>query len=310
MDKILINIDFKHDTENLLKKAALLAKQHSAHVELFSCCYNRSIKHGYMFDKSEERKAEHAYVRHIEAKLELLSQDLQAQGVDAGVDATWDRHMAEGLVRKVLRFGPDLLIHPVQPHNRMGHYLFASADWQIARQCPVPVLFAKQREWKDLTRVAACIDPLHEGDEHALMDREILRQSSGLNPDGFSELRVLHCYNTLPHEAIFDEHMVTDYEALKDRVLKLHFSRCNALLGEFGLNSDSSQVDIIKGDPDLTISHYAEYNHIDIVVMGAVARSVLDRLLVGSTMEHVVDHVDCDVLIVKQPDFECPVSEN
>jgi len=310
MDKILVNIDFKHETESLLKKVTQLAVQHSAYVELFCCCYNRSIKHGYMFDKSEEQKAEHAYVRQTEAKLEALSAVLQDQGIETGVDVTWDRHTAEGIVRKVLRFEPDLLVHPVQPHNRMGHYLFAPVDWQISRKCPVPVLFAKQREWKDLTRVVACIDPLHEGDEHAMMDREILAQSNALNPDGFSELRVLHCFNTLPHEAIFDEHMVTDYEALQDRVETLHFKTCNRILDEFGLSSDSGQVDIIKGDPDLTISNYAKHHQIDVVVMGSVARSVFDRLLIGSTMEHVVDHVDCDVLIVKRPDFECPVLES
>lgn len=309
MDKILVNIDFKSETDSLLQKAIHIARQHSASVELFCCCYNRFIKHGYLFNKREEQTAEHAYVCQMESKLEALCFKLQSEGIEAGYDACWDRHAAEGIVRKVLRYDPDLLIHPIQPHNRVGHYLFAPVDWQIARKCPVPVLFSKSRPWKDLTRLVACIDPLHQGDEEGKLDREILNQAKIFSADGFSELRVLHCYNTLPHEAIFDEQLVTDYDALQVKVEKQHFTRCNTLLAEFDINTDSHLVDIIKGETELTIKNYAVHNNIDVIVMGAVARSVFDRLLVGSSMEYVVDHVDCDVLIVKSPDFECPVSD-
>ena len=309
MDKILVNIDFRHDASQALEKAAFLARQHGACVELFSCCYNRAIKHGYLFDKQEEQRAEHAYVRQIESKLETLAQQLQQQGIETGFDACWHRNTCEGVVRKVLRYEPDLLIHPIQPHNRLGHYLFATADWQISRKCPVPVLFVKEKPWPEITRIVACIDPIHEADEKAELDHVILEYSQRITQDQFSELRVLHCYNSLPHEAIFDEHLVTDYEALQERVEKLHFSRCNALLESYGLSTDSEVVDLLKGETELTISNYARHNQIDIIVMGSVARSVLDRLIVGSTMEYVVDHVDCDVLIVKHPGFRSPITE-
>jgi universal stress protein E len=37
--------------------------------------------------------------------------------------------------------------------------------------------------------------------------------------------------------------------------------------------------------------------------MGAVSRSALERMLIGQTAEQVLDAVDCDVLVVKPPDF-------
>jgi universal stress protein E len=309
METILVNLDLKHDPTMLLEKAAVMAKQYGASLELFCCCYNRSITHGHLFDKEQETKAEHAYMRQMEEKLEKLTFPLIAQGINVGFDVAWNRHRGEGVVRQVLRHQPDMLLHAIQPHNRLGHYLFASVDWQIARKCPVPVLFIKDRPWNELTRITACIDPLHEGDEHAKLDKEIMALSFKLAKDGLGELRVLHCYNTLPHEAIFDEHLITDYDALQVKVEQLHLRRCNLLLEEYGLNTDSYQVDMLKGETDLTISNYAKHNEIDIITMGAVARSVIDRLLVGSTIEHVVDHVDCDVLLVKPEGFICPVPE-
>ena len=41
----------------------------------------------------------------------------------------------------------------------------------------------------------------------------------------------------------------------------------------------------------------------DVVVMGAVSRSRVRELFVGSTAERVLDRVGCDVLVVKPGDF-------
>jgi universal stress protein E len=41
----------------------------------------------------------------------------------------------------------------------------------------------------------------------------------------------------------------------------------------------------------------------DLLVMGAVSRSRLQELFVGSTAERVLDHLGCDVLVVKPGDF-------
>jgi universal stress protein E len=43
--------------------------------------------------------------------------------------------------------------------------------------------------------------------------------------------------------------------------------------------------------------------HADIVVMGAVSRSDLQRVLIGSTAERVLEKMPCDVLVVRAPDF-------
>jgi len=41
----------------------------------------------------------------------------------------------------------------------------------------------------------------------------------------------------------------------------------------------------------------------DIVVMGAISRSGLGRLIIGNTAERVLDRLPCDVLIVKPRRF-------
>ncbi len=44
---------------------------------------------------------------------------------------------------------------------------------------------------------------------------------------------------------------------------------------------------------------FARAQGTDLVVMGALARSALKRRVVGSTAEKVLDHLPCDILIVR-----------
>ena len=40
---------------------------------------------------------------------------------------------------------------------------------------------------------------------------------------------------------------------------------------------------------------------VDVMVMGAVARSFIDRVFIGDTAAHLLETLPCDVLIVRQP---------
>jgi universal stress protein E len=44
-----------------------------------------------------------------------------------------------------------------------------------------------------------------------------------------------------------------------------------------------------------------------LVVMGAVSRTGLKRLFIGSTAERAIDHLACDVLVVKPSTFRTTV---
>ncbi|MGH8313881.1 MAG: universal stress protein, partial [Steroidobacterales bacterium] len=44
---------------------------------------------------------------------------------------------------------------------------------------------------------------------------------------------------------------------------------------------------------------YVAENEIDIMVLGAVARSSLQRVLIGSTAERLLDRLPCDILVIK-----------
>ena len=61
---------------------------------------------------------------------------------------------------------------------------------------------------------------------------------------------------------------------------------------------------LIGRHPVDAILQAARISHTAIVVMGAVSRSGLKRLLIGNTAERILDELRCDVLMVKPRGFK------
>jgi nucleotide-binding universal stress UspA family protein len=82
---------------------------------------------------------------------------------------------------------------------------------------------------------------------------------------------------------------------------RLHFeSRLADSMARFdddGFRSISGEVRI--GAPSQELKHLADSDHVDLVVMGAVGHSALERVLLGSVSDFVTTHAESSVLVVR-----------
>jgi nucleotide-binding universal stress UspA family protein len=83
-----------------------------------------------------------------------------------------------------------------------------------------------------------------------------------------------------------------------EKSAKAELEKC--FIEEMKLLKDVEQV-VLKGTPYEEISHFAEENKIDLIVVGTHGRKGLDRMLFGSTAEQVVRYAPCPVLTVRLP---------
>ncbi|MEY8514325.1 universal stress protein [Lactococcus taiwanensis] len=60
-------------------------------------------------------------------------------------------------------------------------------------------------------------------------------------------------------------------------------------------------LDIVRltGTPKREIVNYAQENNIDLIIIGSTGLDAIDRLLLGSTTQYVVNHAKCNVLVIK-----------
>jgi nucleotide-binding universal stress UspA family protein len=79
---------------------------------------------------------------------------------------------------------------------------------------------------------------------------------------------------------------------------RLTVNRITSFLTKEGISTESVLVD---GRPDTTIVEVAEKKHADLIVVGSHGRTGLERVLLGSTTERVLNQSTCAVLVVKTP---------
>jgi nucleotide-binding universal stress UspA family protein len=79
------------------------------------------------------------------------------------------------------------------------------------------------------------------------------------------------------------------------------------LFARFLKEGHEIQKHILKGEPDRLIPEMSEKLAADVVVMGTVARTGLDGVLIGNTAENVLQQIGRSVLAVKPEGFVSPV---
>jgi universal stress protein A len=91
-------------------------------------------------------------------------------------------------------------------------------------------------------------------------------------------------------QAFFDEKVA---EKAEDNLRKAYEKR----LGDF-----ENFVFVVKcGAPDIEIVRYAKHQEVDLIVMGALGKSELDRLEHGSTVANVSKYAHCHVMAIRNP---------
>ena len=73
------------------------------------------------------------------------------------------------------------------------------------------------------------------------------------------------------------------------------------LVSEYRVEPGNVHLEV--GGPAAVLPRAAAELRADIVAMGAISRSGLKRIFIGSTAEDVLERLPCDALIVKPTDF-------
>lgn len=304
--KILTVIDPTASEQPALARSARLADAFGASLELFLCDYDQYLAGGRMFDAEIIDKARRDVLDRDRQQLEVLRAPLAARGLAVSVDVRWDHPLGRGIARKALDSQPMLVAKDTHHHALLKRTIVSNTDWSLIRSCPAPLLLAKPRDIAAEPTILAAVDPTHEHDEPAELDRAILGLAKELATALHGRLHVLHCYDTAPAIAAASDTpmpaMAVPVQELAAGVERLHRAALDRLLEAYPI--PPGQVHFEEGVAHEWLVRKAEELAADFVVMGAVSRSALKRVFVGSTAERVLDRMPCDLIVVKPVGFD------
>ena len=299
--RILVIVDPTTDAQPAVKRAVWLAERLGATVELFICDYEQHLAGERFYDSDSLQTAREALIdRHLR-RLKELARSIEAQGVALSVDARWDRPLDQGIERKVLEVKPYLVVKDTHYHPAIKRSIFSNTDWNLIQNCPAPLLLVKPRTVAGKPCVMAAVDPVHAHDKPAELDHQILSWAEELCRATEGQLHVFHAFDPAPAIAAATTTMMTPISApvseLAEELEQRHRQALDDLLEEHPLKAFESHIH--QGTPQKLLIALAEHIKADFVVMGAVSRGRLKHAFIGSTAERVLDHLPCDLLIVK-----------
>ena len=306
--QIMVVIDPTTDAQPAMHRAAWLAKHTGADLELFVCYYNEYLSGDRLFDSPSLEKARQEIIAGHEKHLEKLAEPLREQGISVNTIAVWDHPLYEGIVRHAAATGADIVFKDTHHHSAVSRALLTNTDWNLIRACAVPLWLVKPNEMNDPPVFVAAIDPLNEHDKPAALDDEILNLCKTLAGKSGAEVRAFHSYDPriavatatanayIPVSLPFDE--------IEKQMREQHEKRFNEVIEFHEIEADKCHL--VAGLTHEELPDLAESVNADVVVMGAVSRNRWKRLFIGATAERTLEHLPCDLLIVKPDWFQTP----
>ena len=269
LQQLLVVLDPTQEAQPALNRAAWLARHSQAHLDLLLCEFTPALEGALWLDSTRLEQARSDLLAQRRVWAEQLAAPLRAEGLDVSVEVRWGKSVQQTVLDRVAERQPDLVFKASKNHGLLQRLFLSNSCWQLIRKCPVPLWLVHRAEWQG-----------HK-----------LAASLGL------EAHYLHCYAPLPRTLVFDAELIADYEGYAQRCAQQHRQAFEQLLAPYALQAH--QQHLLEGFAEERIPQFVEQSGIDLLLMGAVSRSHLDRALLGNTAERILEAVHCDLLVLK-----------
>ena len=212
------------------------------------------------------------------------------------------------VIRAVQHNHYDLVMKVAEHNAGLSVTLFGSTDLHLLRKCPCPVWIDRETAATGYRRVLAAVDPFD--DDSGNLQRLILDLATSLAAREQATVDVVHAWQ-LPGESM----LRNGRTRIPENELKLllteqktrHRKGLDALLDNYGLDTQMENVHLLKGKAAKVITDFATQQQADLVIMGTLGRAGIPGLIIGNTAEDVIQETQTAVLAVKPDGFVSPV---
>ncbi|HZW59161.1 MAG TPA: universal stress protein [Woeseiaceae bacterium] len=311
MDKIsrvLCVVDPTTSEQHAVDRAAWITARAGATLELFICTYNEYLSGIRYYDSPSLEAARKEVLEGYRRRLEGIAGPLRESGLNVVTKALWDHPLHEGVVRYAAATGADLVVKDTHYHSSIARALLSNTDWQLIRNCAVPLWLVKPGPMAEEPVFVSAVDPMNEHDKPAALDDEIICVSKKFAKICGGDVHVFHAYDPrlAAASATTNAYLPVSlpyYEIDKD-MRERHGKRLNEITTFHGIKDDHTYL--VSGRTEDELPELASKLDATVVVMGAVARNRLQRLFVGATAERTMDRLPCDLLVIKPDWFHTP----
>lgn len=287
IQNVVALLDMDDEPAGVVEKAAVLATANDARLELVVIDYSSYLEDGHYFDPIQAAELRQQTLDEHRKQLESIADSLRGQGLKVDTFAEWGHPSYRLLNAHIKKPASTLVVKSTKHHNKIARLFLSNEDWDLIRHCSTNVLLVKGRSWPNEPIFVTAVDPEHVNDKPVYLDAKMVSYAQGLAELTSGSVHLYHSDAVPPFMGVYS--LIVREE---DRTAKL---------ADFGKRVGIEKAQCHWTDTPIENSLPKLLDKLDasIVVMGAISRSGLDRVLIGSTAERLLDLIDRDVLIIK-----------
>ena len=316
IDKIVFYADGELLDESALAYSAMIASSMNASLMVVSVV--KPVPQQVFVHRGELNLQELQQLM-VEDRRQELEQAV-GDAVDADIDVAVDILVgtpATALIRAVLRDGYDMVIKAHAPASGMRRRLFGSTDDRLMRACPSVVAVLGDAKGKTPRRAIAALDYEPASETKAELNKSILEACVESVTGLPTEFHVVHAWSLYGETLLAAgrgripadryREVLEGERQKREQWLESLVSDFRASLDEELASRFDPQLEVVHGDPVNVIPTRAEELDAQFLVIGTVSRTGAAGLVIGNTVEEILQRVDCSVITVKPEGFVSPV---
>ncbi|WP_283786309.1 universal stress protein [Bermanella sp. WJH001] len=295
---VLLLLDQEVGNHNAIKRAMQICQEHDANLFVTTYVYNHACEEGSLSDLDMRHELKSMLLEQAQAWAENLFKELYLPA-DTPLSICWCRHAYQAVIDNSEDASFDLVIKAAAKHHNIVERVLQHQDWNLLKHCPAPVLLVKAKAAWEARTVIAAVDATSLDKSHKIINEHIFEFIEIINQDDKYNVHMVNSYPmlSLTLASLPDAPIPED---LQQYVVDQHTQACEILAEKYNIADDN--IHIIEGEPEEAITKTAEKLDADVIVVGILNEEDLQSVILGSTVEHVLDSTHADVLAIKPQD--------
>lgn len=249
-----------------------------------------------LLDQNTQQRAREAIQERQQAWLDDQLELLRGHGIEASAEAIWGDEPLEEILRLAKSRNIDLLVKDTQYEPALSRALIRPLDWQLLRQCPVPLHLVSLAEHPLPRRVVAALDLSQDAPEVDVLNDRIVESAQQFARLCGAELHLLQAYDVSTSFLAYAAGPVAWTPEVAEQLSGRSRQRMDHIGARFGVGRPCQHL--VKGPAMQVIADFTAQQHMDVVVMGTLYHAGLTKII-GSTTEQALYRVNSSILAIR-----------
>lgn len=304
---MLVVIDPDQNDQPALRRAVYLYQRIGGHIKAFLPIYDFSYEMTTLLSPDERTAMQQSVVNQRDEWIKEQAHSYIESGVPIEVKVVWHNRPFEAIIQEVITGQHDLLLKMAHQHDKLEAVIFTPTDWHLLRKCPCPVWMVKDQPWPEESKALVAVNLASEENYHQSLNEQLVKEALALAEQiNHTDVHLVDAYPMAPINIAIE---LPDFDPAiyNDAIRGQHLLAMKSLRQKFAIDEKHTHVE--KGLPEEVIPDLSEQLQAGIVVLGTAGRTGLSAAFLGNTAEQVIDHLRCDLLVLKSEEHYTQTKE-